>query len=92
MALNIKNPEVEQLASEVALLGGTSKTEAIRIALKESKEKALALLSDSGREERLLRFLESRVWPTIPPEASRTWSKDEEDAALGYGEWGEPVC
>ncbi len=91
MALNIKNAEVEQLAAELARLSGTSKTEVIRVALRERRERAMALETDSGREERLRRFLESRVWPTIPPEASRTWSKDEEDAALGYGEWGEPV-
>jgi Rv0623-like transcription factor len=46
---------------------------------------------ESGREERLRHFLEMRVWPTIPPEASRPWSRDEEDAALGYGESGEPA-
>jgi len=34
MALNIKNPEVERLAADVARLTGESKTEAIRRALK----------------------------------------------------------
>ena len=37
MALNIKNPEAEQLASEVAALTGETKTEAIRVALFERK-------------------------------------------------------
>jgi len=45
---------------------------------------------DADREQRLRQFLETKVWPTIPPTARRRWSKDEEDAALGYGEWGEP--
>jgi len=32
------------------------------------------------------------VWPTIPAEAGRTAVvQDEEEAALGYGESGEPV-
>jgi antitoxin VapB len=91
MALNIKNSEVERLAEELARLSNTTKTEAIRIALLERKERVGAPGSAAGREERLQRFLELRVWPTIPPEARRPWTKDEEDAALGYGEWGEPV-
>jgi antitoxin VapB len=37
MALNIKNPEVERLATEVALLARETKTEAIRRALEERK-------------------------------------------------------
>ena len=37
MALNIKNREVERLASEVATLAGESKTEAVRRALEERR-------------------------------------------------------
>jgi len=37
MALNIKNPEVERLATEVAQLARETKTEAIRRALEERK-------------------------------------------------------
>jgi antitoxin VapB len=91
MALNIKNPEVEQLAEELARLSNTTKTEAIRQALLERKERVIALIPGTAREDRLLQFLELRVWPTIPPEASRPWTRDEEDAALGYGHWGEPA-
>lgn len=91
MALNIKNPEVEQLADELSRLTHTSKTETIRRALLESRERVAGLTSGIGRRERLLQFLELRVWPTIPPAASIPWTRDEEDAALGYGEWGEPV-
>ena len=43
------------------------------------------------REVRLCEFLELRVWPAIPVEVSRKWSRDEEDALIGYGESGEPV-
>jgi hypothetical protein len=42
-------------------------------------------------EELLHRFMEVRIWPLIPASASRRWTKEEEDAALGYGEYGEPV-
>ena len=91
MAINIRNAEVERLAEELARLSNTSRTEAIRIALLGRRQRIAALMPDSGREERLHHFLESRVWPTIPPEAATPWTRDEEDAALGYGECGEPV-
>jgi hypothetical protein len=39
MALNLKNAEVERLAAEVARLTGESKTEAIRRALYERKQR-----------------------------------------------------
>ena len=88
MPLNIKNPEVEQLAEELARLAGTSKTEVIRQALLERKERAAALAPAANRESRLRSFLELRVWPTIPAEASRKWTRDEENALVGYGDFG----
>jgi len=91
MALNIKNSEVERLAEEVARLTGSSKTEAIRQALLERRDRVAAFASSASREERLRQFLELRVWPAIPRKARRRWTRDEEDAALGYGESGEPV-
>src|SRR4029453_11787484 len=39
MALNLKNAEVERLAAEVARLTGESKTEAIRRALEERRQR-----------------------------------------------------
>ena len=91
MALNIKNAEVEHLAEELASLAGTSKTEVIRQALLERKERITALTPVGNRESRLRGFLELRVWPAVPAAAQRKWSRDEEDAILGYGEFGEPV-
>lgn len=91
MAFNIKNAEVEQLADEIARLTKTSKTEAIRQALLERRERVSAMSPDANREELLRRFMELRIWPRIPASASRRWTKDEEEAALGYGEHGEPV-
>jgi len=90
MAMSIKNKEVERLAGELARLTNSSKTEAIRQALREKKERVTAA-GALPRKERLRWFLEQRVWPEIPPEASRPWSKEEEDTALGFGEHGEPV-
>ncbi|MGI8742080.1 MAG: type II toxin-antitoxin system VapB family antitoxin [Bryobacteraceae bacterium] len=75
----------------MARLTQTSKTEAIRLALMERRERVGALVPGVGREQRLRQFLELRVWPTIPRRARKRWSKDEEDATLGCGEWGEPV-
>jgi hypothetical protein len=91
MALNIKNPEVELLADEISRMTNTSKTETIRQALLELKARVSAISPDSNREMLLRRFLEHRIWPGIPASASRRWTKDEEETALGYGESGEPV-
>jgi antitoxin VapB len=91
MALNIKNSEVEQLAEELARLTKTSKTEVIRQSLLDRRARVGGLVPGPDREERLRQFLKIRVWPTIPRKARKPWSKDDEDAALGYGEWGEPV-
>lgn len=90
MPLNIKNPEVEDLASELARLTGTTKTEAIRRSLLETRDRLRAVRPAANREENLRRFLEQRIWPNIPTD-HRPWTKDEEDEALGYGEFGEPV-
>jgi antitoxin VapB len=88
MALNIKNAEVERLASEVARLTGESKTEAIRRALEERRRR-LKRVSTGERRARVLRFLEKKVWPAVPrAELGRRLSRDEEDAILGYGPGG----
>lgn len=88
MALNLKNAEVERLAAEVAKLTGESKTEAIRRALEERRRR-LKRASTDERRARLLRFLQSSVWPTIPKRAlGRRLSREEEDAILGYGPGG----
>ena len=65
MALNIKNADVERLASEVARLTGESKTEAIRKALDERRRR-LKGPSVAERRRRVIRLLETRIWPSIP--------------------------
>ena len=88
MALNIKNPEVERLATELATLTGESKTEAVRRALEERKAR-VAQGVVRPRRERLLAFLEEEVWPSVPEEElGRRLSREEEDALLGYGPQG----
>ena len=43
----------------------------------------------AGRRARVLRFLEKKVWPTIPKdELGRRLSREEEDNILGYGPAG----
>lgn len=89
MALNLKNPEVEHLAEEVARLAGESKTEAIRRALLERKQVLLWQQGGEARGERLRRFLEQEAWPQVPKgELGRRLSKEEEETILGYGPEG----
>lgn len=86
MALNIKNPEVEALADDVARLTGETKTEAIRRALLERRQRLAHRIDPADRHGRALRFLEREVWPSVPDDATgRPLTRAEEDAILGYG-------
>ena len=85
MALNIKDPEAEQLAGEVAALTGESKTGAVREALRERKARLLLARGGSGRGDRMIDLLERRLWPSLPADLrGSTISKDEEERILGY--------
>ena len=88
MALNLKNPQVERLAAEVAKLTGESKTEAIRRALEERRQR----LKGAGlneRRPRVLSLLRTKIWASIPKrELGRRLSRQEEEAILGYGPHG----
>jgi len=88
MALNIKNEDVERLAREVVEVTGETKTEAIRRALAERRER---LASGEGERPaaRLRRFLEDELWPSVPRrERGRRLTPAEEDELLGYGPEG----
>ena len=86
VALNIKNAEVERLAEEIARLTGESKTEAVRRALSERRQRLAHRIDAADREGRLRGFLEREVWPLVPPdELGRRLTADEEDAILGFG-------
>jgi antitoxin VapB len=86
MALNIKDPETERLAAEVAAITGETKTSAVRTALRERKER-LELAGPSGQRTAALReWLEREVWPNLPPDQrGRAPTKKEREEILGYG-------
>ena len=88
MALNIKNPDVERLVSQVAKLTGESKTDAVRQALVERKER-LELRKRHALGESFLRYLEEEVWPLARKAGvGKRLSREEEDDILGYGKDG----
>jgi hypothetical protein len=94
MPMSIKNAEVEQLAEELGRLTRTSKTEVIRQALLEKKRRLmlegaadLAAIR-AARAARMQAYLTERVWPVVPEDASRRWTKEEEESFLGYGSNG----
>lgn len=89
MALNIKDPEVERLATEVARLSGESKTGAVRTALRERRERLALGGGARDRRAELTRFLEQEVWPHVPKRVlGRRVSRGEQDRILGYGPAG----
>ncbi len=84
MALNLKNREVERLASEIADLTGESKTEAIRKALIERRDRLRFRVARRDRLKDLQAFLASEIWPHVPAEErGRRLTRDEESAILG---------
>ena len=89
MPLNIKDPETERLASEVAALTGESKTGAVRTALRERKERLALQRAVGDRGHAIRALLEHEVWPSLPEGAhGRAPSQAEQDEILGYGESG----
>ncbi|MEJ7813523.1 MAG: type II toxin-antitoxin system VapB family antitoxin [Gemmatimonadaceae bacterium] len=89
MSLNIKNAHVERLIAEVASLTGESKTEAVRRALEERRDRLARRLPASSRAARLRRFLQHEVWPVVPPAVhGQRLTKTDEERILGYGRDG----
>ena len=89
MALNIKNREVEALATEIAARTGESKTEASRRALLERKERLAFRIAHDHRRVRLQQFLEQEIWNDIPEHLlGKAMSKEERERILGYGPEG----
>ena len=80
MALNIKDPEAERLAAELAGRLHTNKTAAIRYALNAQ----LALLQShaDNRCDDLLEVMRSEIWPLISD--CTPISKREREEILGY--------
>jgi antitoxin VapB len=89
MAMNIKDPQTEALAAEVAALANETKTQAVRTALEERKERLEARTRRHARARRIDRFLEDEAWPQIPDTViGRPVPKAEREAILGYGPEG----
>ena len=88
MALNLKNPEVDALATEVAMLAKESKTEAVRQSLLERKARLIALSVPHKRSERAASIL--REFRASLSDAARgtRLSRAEEDDILGFGPGG----
>jgi antitoxin VapB len=89
MALSIKDEEAERLAGEVAELAGESKTRAVKVALRERRERLELQRSHHDRHDELRRFLEQEVWSQVPRKAlGRPLSRSEREEVLGYGPEG----
>jgi antitoxin VapB len=89
MPLNIKNADVERLVNEVARLAGETKTEAVRRALAERRERLSLRVVRQERAAHLREFLENEVWPRVPRgQLGRRLSRRTEDEILGYGPRG----
>jgi antitoxin VapB len=87
--LNIKNREVERLVDEVAKIAGESKTEAVRKALEERRERLAFQVPPRNRRAEVMRYLEREVWPKVPSELlGRGLTKEEQEEILGYGPEG----
>ncbi len=86
MALNLKNEEVEKLAAEVATLTGETKTEAIRKALEERRERLSYRIAGADRGRMLAALLEVEVWPLIPRgQLGKAPTRRERAEILGAG-------
>lgn len=82
MALNIKDDEVDRLATELAHREGhDNKTRAIRGALRAQ----LALLESraGSRQEQLLNVMRTEIWP-LTRDNTAPITKEEREAILGY--------
>lgn len=85
MALNLKSPEVDALAAEVATMANETKTEAVRRALVERKARLSANSTQMKRSERVADILRE-FRNALPPEhRGKRLTHDEEDAILGFG-------
>jgi antitoxin VapB len=88
MSLNIKNDEVAALAREVATLANESQTEAIRVALRERRER-LRLVNPPSKRDRARKLLAEKIWPSLPSNVrGKSLTKHEKERILGYGPHG----
>lgn len=89
MAMNIKNGQVERLATELAGLTGETKTATVLRALQERRERIAREPSGKPRLAQVLDFLEKEVWRNIPKkQIGRGITKSEREKILGYSKGG----
>ncbi|WP_245633615.1 type II toxin-antitoxin system VapB family antitoxin [Amycolatopsis jejuensis] len=87
--MNIKDPESERLAAEIAELTGTTKTGAVRTALRSMRDKLVAQQRAERNADDFVRFVQDEIWPQVSPEnRGRPISKTEREDILGYGPGG----
>lgn len=88
MAINVKKPEAEQLARELAARTGESLTEAVLVALRERAERLRLADAGHGSQDRTEQIL--AVGRDIAPLLQEPWvSRDHGD--LLYDEDGLPA-
>jgi antitoxin VapB len=89
MAMNIKDPEAERLAAEVAELTGDTKTGAVREARRQRRDQLMAQETATRDGAAFVRFLEEEIWPQVSLEVRGVpISKAEREEILGYGPGG----
>ncbi|MCX6597043.1 MAG: type II toxin-antitoxin system VapB family antitoxin [Acidobacteria bacterium] len=90
MALNIKNAEVERLATQLARMTGRTKTEAIRRALLVEVARQQPEATDrEKRAQAAFRWLNEEIWPIYAPNGSNPpTTKAEVEEILGFGPHG----
>ena len=88
MALSLKNPEVDALATEVAVLAKESKTEAVRQSLLERKARLIAFSVPQKRSERAASILREFRASLSDAVKGKRLSRAEEDDILGFGPGG----
>ncbi len=91
MALNIKDTETEQLATEVAEMTGSTKTGAVRQALRERRDRLRLGSGGVAKGRRSMQeWLEAEIWPQVPKEerGKPPLTKAEVEEILGYGPEG----
>ena len=84
MALNIRNPEANRLATELAALAGESKTDAVIKALGDRLELVRRERTGRSMADDLMEI--GRHCASLPVYDTRT-----EDEILGYDEFGVPT-
>jgi antitoxin VapB len=84
MALNIRNPEADRLATELAALSGESKTEAVIRALEDRIDRVRRERSGKSLAEEIMEI--GRRCAALPVYDDRT-----ADEILGYDENGLPT-